>query len=62
MPGCSAVNCTNRTEKGFRCFIFPKDPERRQRWVVNCRRDKWQPTNFSFLCEVRIIKFLNFIH
>src|ERR1700733_2797832 len=52
MVGCSAPNCHSRTEKGFRQFCFPSDKERRKRWLINCRRDKWIPTSTSRLCEM----------
>jgi len=54
MGGCTAVNCSNTRKKGFRLFRFPRDPKRRKTWLQNCRRDKWQPTDSSELCEVRI--------
>lgn len=52
MVGCSAPNCQNRSEKGYRLFSFPADKERRLKWLINCRRDKWTPTSTSRLCEV----------
>jgi hypothetical protein len=52
MVGCSAPNCSNSSRQGFRLFIFPLDPDRRSRWLINCRRDKWSPTAHSRLCEV----------
>jgi len=55
MGGCTAVNCSSTRSKGFRLFRFPRDPKRRKTWLQNCRRDKWQPTNHSELCEVSII-------
>ncbi|XP_018373108.1 PREDICTED: THAP domain-containing protein 4-like isoform X2 [Trachymyrmex cornetzi] len=51
MPGCAAVNCSNRVDKGYRLFSFPED-KRGTKWVHNMRRDKWTPTTFSRLCEV----------
>lgn len=54
MPACSAVGCSNRRERGFIMKYFPKDPVRRQQWVVNMKRDKWKPTDHSVLCEVCI--------
>ena len=51
MVGCSAPNCHNRSEKGVRHFAFPADKDRRKRWLINCRRDKWIPTSTSRLCE-----------
>uniref|UniRef100_T1JB72 THAP-type domain-containing protein n=1 Tax=Strigamia maritima TaxID=126957 RepID=T1JB72_STRMM len=51
MPCCSAVGCSNRSERGFRLFKFPANINRRQVWITNCRRDNWVPTKSSFLCE-----------
>lgn len=56
---CSAVNCTNRSNQGFRLFRFPAQPERRKVWINNSRRDQWKPTESSRLCQVTI--FLNLI-
>ena len=54
MPGCAAVNCQNSTEKGFKLFKYPAktDPVRRQLWIANAKRDKWEPTENSRLCNV----------
>ncbi|XP_039287478.1 peroxynitrite isomerase THAP4-like [Nilaparvata lugens] len=51
MVGCSAPNCVNKTEKGFRLFRFPTDEKRKAIWLKNCRRDKWKTTSNSRLCE-----------
>ena len=42
MGGCAAVICSNHSRKGFRMFGFSKDPERRKKWIVHCRRDNWE--------------------
>lgn len=55
MVACSAPNCTNRSENGIRLFRFPADAGVRKKWVINCRRDSWSPTNTSRLCEVSYI-------
>lgn len=52
MTGCSAVNCTNRSEQGFVLKVFPKDPNRRALWASKVKRQNWTPTNSSYLCEV----------
>jgi len=49
------VNCSNRAEKGVRLFRFPRDEQRRARWVANVKRDRWTPTASSYLCEVSAI-------
>uniref|UniRef100_A0A7N8YI82 THAP domain-containing protein 1 n=1 Tax=Mastacembelus armatus TaxID=205130 RepID=A0A7N8YI82_9TELE len=48
MGGCSAPNCSNSTSIGKQLFRFPKDPVRKKKWVVNCRRD-FEPTPHSRL-------------
>ncbi|XP_028987304.1 THAP domain-containing protein 1 B [Betta splendens] len=50
MGGCSAPNCSNSTSIGKQLFRFPKDPARKKKWVVNCRRD-FEPTPHSRLCQ-----------
>ncbi|KAF3858521.1 hypothetical protein F7725_011722 [Dissostichus mawsoni] len=48
MGGCSAPNCSNSTSIGKQLFRFPKDPLRKKKWVMNCRRD-FEPTPHSRL-------------
>ncbi|CAK6967845.1 THAP domain-containing protein 1 isoform X2 [Scomber scombrus] len=50
MGGCSAPNCSNSTSIGKQLFRFPKDPVRKKKWVLNCRRD-FEPTPHSRLCQ-----------
>ncbi|XP_019966394.1 THAP domain-containing protein 1 [Paralichthys olivaceus] len=50
MGGCSAPNCSNSTSIGKQLFRFPKDPVRKKKWLVNCRRD-FEPTAHSRLCQ-----------
>lgn len=52
MVNCSAVNCSNRSEKNIRLFGFPSDKTRRKIWINNCKRDRWEPTENARLCEV----------
>ena len=54
MTGCSAYNCSNRSEQGFKMRLFPRDPARRKLWASKVKRLNWEPTNASSLCEVRI--------
>jgi len=44
MPGCAASNCTSHSRKKIRLFRFPRDPIRRRRWEVLCRRRRWKAT------------------
>ncbi|KAL4150070.1 hypothetical protein QTP88_003911 [Uroleucon formosanum] len=50
MDGCTAINCNNSDKKGFRMFNCPTNEERRKRWFLNTRRDKFDPTKSSQLC------------
>ena len=52
MPSCCAYGCSNRSENGFPLKVFPKDKQRRAVWAVQVKRDKWKPTNNSYICEV----------
>jgi len=53
MGGCTAIYCNNSNKKGFRMFNYPTYEKRRKRWLLNTRRDKFDPTKSSQLCEVR---------
>lgn len=54
MPGCSAVKCSNSSEKNFLMKRFPRDKARRKEWLIKVKRDNWQPTDNSCLCEVSL--------
>lgn len=52
MPGCAAVGCNNRSEKGYIMKCFPRDPKYRKIWQERVARADWEPSNNSFLCHV----------
>ncbi|KAL6446034.1 hypothetical protein ACFW04_001002 [Cataglyphis niger] len=52
MPGCAAVGCNNRSEKGYIMKCFPRDPKLRKIWQERVARADWKPSNNSFLCQV----------
>ncbi|XP_035207609.1 peroxynitrite isomerase THAP4-like isoform X2 [Stegodyphus dumicola] len=52
MGGCAASNCSNQSKNNFRMFRFPRNEERRRKWIVNSRRDQWIPGPGAYLCEV----------
>lgn len=60
MGCCSALNCSNSSEKNFRMFRFPSDQERRKVWITNCRREGWIPGPNAQLCSVSKIFFIKF--
>ncbi|XP_064462553.1 uncharacterized protein LOC135373252 [Ornithodoros turicata] len=51
MVGGCAPGCSNSSQKGFRYFAFPRDPERRKEWLVQCKLDNWTRSSNSKLCE-----------
>lgn len=52
MPGCAAIGCNNRSEKGYTMKCFPRDPALRKIWKQRVGRADWEPSNNSFLCHV----------
>lgn len=52
MPGCAAVGCHNRSEKGYIMKCFPRDQKLRKLWQERVARADWEPSNNSFLCHV----------
>lgn len=52
MPGCAAIGCNNRSEKGYTMKCFPRDPVLRKIWKHRVGRADWEPSNNSFLCHV----------
>uniref|UniRef100_A0A1X7SG23 THAP-type domain-containing protein n=1 Tax=Amphimedon queenslandica TaxID=400682 RepID=A0A1X7SG23_AMPQE len=49
---CCVYQCHNRQGKhNTRFFSFPKDQERKSKWIAAIRRDKWQPSKYSKVCS-----------
>ena len=50
---CSAFGCQNRFNKdsNIRFHAFPKDPERRKKWIQAVRRVNFQPTAYDKICS-----------
>ena len=36
MGWCNASNCTLSTKKDMRLFHFPRNQDRRSKWLINC--------------------------
>ena len=51
MVFCAATNCTNRSKSKVSTFKFPADPKIREEWLKNLKRESFQPTKHSRLCE-----------
>ena len=54
MPSsCAAYGCTNKGVKGSNLsfHVFPKNPERREKWVRALRRDNFTATDATVICS-----------
>ncbi|KAH6921221.1 hypothetical protein HPB50_027790 [Hyalomma asiaticum] len=51
MPGCCVSQCADHSRNGWKLYRFPRDPKRRLLWTVKIKRDKWHPTNTSYICS-----------
>ena len=71
MVFCAATNCTNRqklwcfvrpqtapirSKSKVSTFKFPADPKIREEWQKNLKRESFQPTKHSRLCENHFTK------
>lgn len=54
---CCAIGCANRYQKGsgISFYRFPKDPERRTRWIAAVDRKNWKPNEYTWLCSAHFI-------
>lgn len=52
MVGCAVFGCTNHSRKGFRMYGFPKDTDRRRKWLtqINSNLTITQNYNSRKLC------------
>ncbi|XP_021377583.1 THAP domain-containing protein 5-like isoform X2 [Mizuhopecten yessoensis] len=53
---CVVFKCFNRAdacgkEQGISFFRFPVDKKKRLAWIKAVNRDKWTPTNASYICS-----------
>ncbi|KAL3855170.1 hypothetical protein ACJMK2_014392 [Sinanodonta woodiana] len=45
---CCVVNCTRRFKpKDIPFYSLPKDPSKRQKWLVATNRKSWIPTEYD---------------
>ncbi|XP_028291655.1 uncharacterized protein LOC114454923 isoform X2 [Gouania willdenowi] len=54
---CVVSGCRNRRTPGtsLSFYRFPRDPERKQRWVAAVNREGWEPNDGSRLCSTHFI-------
>ncbi|KAG9349708.1 hypothetical protein JZ751_028156 [Albula glossodonta] len=54
---CVVVGCRNRRTPGttLSFYRFPRDPERKQRWIAAVNREGWLPNDGSRLCSTHFI-------
>lgn len=51
MVQCAALNCTVKSGQGLSMYLFPKDPKFRKIWTLRLKRDGFEPSEYSKLCE-----------
>jgi len=51
MAQCAALNCTVKSGHGISVYLFPKDATLRKIWTVRLKRDGFQPSQYTKLCE-----------
>ncbi|KAG7240388.1 hypothetical protein INR49_026959 [Caranx melampygus] len=54
---CVVAGCRNRRTPGttLSFYRFPRDPERKQRWIAAVNREGWVPNDGSRLCSTHFI-------
>ena len=54
---CCAIGCCNRYSKGcgIHFYRFPKGKSKRSKWIAAVRREKWEPTEHTWLCSAHFI-------
>lgn len=54
---CVVAGCRNRRTPGttLSFYRFPRDPERKQRWIAAVNREGWVPNDGSRLCSSHFI-------
>lgn len=58
---CVVAGCRNRRTPGttLSFYRFPRDPERKQRWIAAVNREGWVPNDGSRLCSTHFISGMN---
>lgn len=51
MVQCAALNCTVKSGQGLSLYLFPKDAKLRKIWVLKLKRDGFEPSQYTKLCE-----------
>lgn len=51
MVQCAALNCTVKSDQGLSIYVFPSDPKFRKIWTLRMKRDGFEPSEYSKLCE-----------
>ncbi len=54
---CVVAGCRNRRTPGttLSFYRFPRDPQRKQRWIAAVNREGWVPNEGSRLCSTHFI-------
>ena len=57
VKSCCAPGCENRWFKGtaLSFYRFPSDQKKRAMWVAAVKRERWEPTEHSWLCSAHFV-------
>ena len=62
MGWCSAPNCTSST-KGVHLFCFPRNKDRRSKWLINCLSEiQYDENEFPNSLDQQILKHYLKLH
>ncbi|CAN8017409.1 unnamed protein product [Ixodes persulcatus] len=51
MPGCCVPQCSNHSRNGWKVYGVPTNAKRRRLWLVQIKRDDWEPSRSSSVCS-----------
>lgn len=51
MVQCAALNCTVKSGQGISMYLFPNEPKLRREWTLKMKRDGFEPSQYSKICE-----------
>ncbi|KAM7285151.1 zinc finger protein OZF-like isoform X2 [Ixodes scapularis] len=59
MPGCCVPQCSNHSRNGWKLYRVPTNAERSRLWLVQIKRDDWEPSRSSSVCGVSSTNFVS---
>ncbi|KAM7314576.1 zinc finger protein OZF-like isoform X2 [Ixodes scapularis] len=54
IPGCCVPQCSNHSRNRWKVYGVPTNAKWRRLWLVQIKRDDWQPSRAPSVCSVSI--------